>query len=116
MSKHTPGPPTPWGWTQPDKSKMLYPISSLVRFGADSSAAGELPSPMGVAYSEGVAVFWAAAPELLSALSSLANEASGLSAFEAQIREVAGHTNWKCIQGRIKEARAAIAKATGGEE
>lgn len=55
----------------------------------------------------------AAAPELLEALQSLAGNAGALRAFEWEIREAAGNTNWQCLMDAIAKADAAIAKALG---
>jgi hypothetical protein len=53
----------------------------------------------------------AAAPELLEALQSLANEAVGFLAMADPTAH--GQTNLNCFQRRIDQARAAIAKAEG---
>lgn len=54
-------------------------------------------------------------PALLEALSFLANEVDGMRAFEDEVRQVIGHTNWSVLAVRLKEARAALLQATGGE-
>lgn len=51
-----------------------------------------------------------AVPELLTVLERLCAEVSGLKAFEIEIRNVAGNTNWCLLLDRLSEARAAIAK------
>ena len=61
------------------------------------------------------AVLAAAAPALLEALSFLANEVDAMRAFEDGVRQVIGHTNWSVLDVRLKEARAALLQATGGE-
>jgi hypothetical protein len=53
----------------------------------------------------------AAAPEMYEALTSLANEATGFLAMADPSAH--GQTNLRCLQRRIDEARAAIAKAEG---
>jgi hypothetical protein len=53
----------------------------------------------------------AAAPDLLEALKSLANEATGFLAMADPTAH--GQTNLKCLDRRIEAARAAIAKAEG---
>lgn len=45
---------------------------------------------------------------LKAALSKVANEVFGLSAFEAELRSVMGNTNWSVLRQRAEEARAAL--------
>lgn len=56
-----------------------------------------------------------AAPELYEALWKLANECDGLRAFEDEIRDAIGNTNWNVLRLRVDEARAALLKASGGK-
>ena len=50
------------------------------------------------------------AEELAEALRKLKNEVAGLTAFEAEYREIGGNTNWHCLMQRMHEATAALAK------
>ena len=54
-----------------------------------------------------------AAYDLLAALRNLAAQVGGLRAFEWEIREAAGNTNWQCVIDAVAQADTAIAKATG---
>lgn len=56
--------------------------------------------------------FICAAPELYEALRNIAAQAGALRAFEFEIREVAGNTNWQCLIDAIAQADAALAKAS----
>lgn len=55
----------------------------------------------------------AVAPEEHDALTKLTNEVDGLCAFEIEIREAIGNTNWAVLRQRVEEARAVLAKAEG---
>lgn len=53
----------------------------------------------------------AAAPELESALTSLRNEVHAILALaSAEIQQAAGYANLKCLENRLTEADAALAK------
>ena len=59
----------------------------------------------------------AAAPALLEALIKLSNEVHGsLPLAEFDLRQMIGNSNYNILMQRAEEARAAIAKATGGAE
>lgn len=45
---------------------------------------------------------------LRAALEGLANEVSGLVAFEPDVRAVISNTNWRCIMDRVAAARRAL--------
>lgn len=49
-------------------------------------------------------------PDLLMALKGLTGNAGALTAFEHEIREVVGNTNWQCLIDAIRQADAAIAR------
>ena len=57
----------------------------------------------------------ATAPELHEAGRKLAAEVGGLRAFESEIREAIGNTNWSVLMNRLVGMDAAIAKATGSQ-
>ncbi|CAN1724404.1 protein of unknown function [Hyphomicrobium sp. 1Nfss2.1] len=63
-----------------------------------------------------VAHRFAASSELYEALWKLANECDGLRAFEDEIRDAIGNTNWNVLRLRVDEARAALLKASGGKD
>lgn len=48
---------------------------------------------------------------MAEALAKLANEASGLRAFEHEVRQAISNTNWECLQLRVDEARKALEDA-----
>lgn len=105
--KHTPGP-----WRISDE---IY-IRDASRNGAYIAEIDPLTDFEGnLAEADANARLIAAAPALLEALSFLANEVDGMRAFEDGVRQVIGHTNWSVLAVRLKEARAAILQATGGE-
>jgi len=54
----------------------------------------------------------AAAPDLLEALRKLANEVGALKAFEADIRDFIGNSNWAVLMQRLADADEAISKAS----
>ena len=81
--------------------------------GADRRDIGTINGSQSDETSEANARLIAAAPELLMALRSLAGNAGAMRAFEHEIREVAGNTNWQCLMDAIAKADAAIAKARG---
>lgn len=55
----------------------------------------------------------AVAPSLLKALQKLAGNAGALRAFEHEIIEDAGFTNWTCLMDAVAAADDVIAKAKG---
>jgi len=54
--------------------------------------------------------------ELVAALRRLAGNAGALRAFEDEIREAAGNTNWQCLMDAIKVADEVLAKAKQGTQ
>ena len=52
---------------------------------------------------------------LVEALRKLANEVRGLQAFEIEIREVIGNTNWQCIAERVGAAQSLLSELEASE-
>jgi len=57
----------------------------------------------------------AAAPDMLAALKSADHALTQFVAFELDAREIMGNTNFEIVKCERERARAAIAKATGGQ-
>lgn len=58
----------------------------------------------------------AAAPALLEALKAADEALTQFTAFESDARHIMGNTNFAIVQARREQVRAALAKATGGED
>lgn len=96
---HTPGP-----WKFSHKGDGSYRIEARQ---------GPLDVMPATVYGLTDARLIAAAPEMLTALRSLTNEATGLwSVYEDAMREAMGNTNYRVMLDKIEEARAILANAT----
>jgi hypothetical protein len=105
---HTPGP-----W---DTGGISYADPKNPRMNVWSKAAPGMQSGMMIAKEASIdnARLIAAAPELLDALKSLRNEIVGqLGIAREQIRAAISTTNLRCIERRIEQAEAVIAKSEG---
>lgn len=95
MEKYTPGP-----WFASEDGEV-YSTSSY------SSVAMVLMNDSGPENARLIA----AAPDLYEKGRKLAAEVGALRAFEAEIREAIGNTNWSVLMDRLAGMDAAIAKA-----
>lgn len=103
MSDHTEGP---WDWFDNGPETPSFVTAKNVIVAAISG------HPRGRKETANCHLI-ASAPDMLAALEKLANEVEGLGAFEPEIREAIGNTNWSVLRLRMTEAHAAIAKARG---
>jgi hypothetical protein len=104
MSKHTPGP---WTYYKIRNGNMMVGTvdnsTDIAEVLIDNE---EMDKPD--------ACLIAAAPELLEALEQLTANVRGCwQMAEWAIREAVGNTNYHCVQDKLEQARAAIAKARG---
>lgn len=105
MSAHTPGP-----WTY-DGGRFVHSDDGTVSVICHDNGHA-VPKFRRRMPADDNARLIAAAPDMLEALQKLANEVEGLAAFSEGIRAEIGNTNWGVLELRLKEARAAISKAT----
>jgi hypothetical protein len=105
--KHTPGP-----WTLALYDNGCFTVTGTMgdMHGAILCSRSDVPDRF-VGEGSANAHLIAAAPELLEALKSLTNEARGFLSMADP--EAHGQTNLRCLDRRIDEAEAAVAKAEG---
>lgn len=78
------------------------------------NSAGELqthevyPSPYDIEIADALDALQAQVEVLRVAMWKLANECDGLRAFEDELRDAIGNTNWNVLRLRVDEARAAL--------
>jgi hypothetical protein len=116
-AKHTPGP---WRVTEETGAhgEFLYRTirDNESPYRGYVASVGDAEHIKGITREEAAANanLIAAAPEMYEALDFLAGEVAGsLGMAEAEIRSVIGNTNFGCIELRLKQAEAALAKARG---
>lgn len=114
MIKHTPGP---WAWhwnklSNGDADGRVHTAYGNVLSLGMASCIAVSPRYQTKEQWEADAALIAEAPALLEVLIKLSNEAAGWRGYEAELRQIAGNTNFACLMQRVDEARAAIAKAT----
>lgn len=109
MSKHTPGP---WVVGQPNKGPVAGTVPVHTADYMESYRSGQLVCSVygTAAFSDANARLIAASPDMLTALQSV------LPLLEASYLDHEGTDNGEVVFAGLEAARAAIAKATGGNE